>query len=315
MQEPAANQLADHALPFFLLARRAGAEHREPVVSGGRGLFVAQAAQHVGDVSGAVAFAGLAHGFQYLARGIGSVGHRARRQTEIAIAARLHRLAEIAQQHLAAAARRLAIADQRVQALMLAALALLARFLLVDEDAAHADVAEAEQHVGFGLGAVASGAADLLVIGFQAARQVGMKHETDIGFVDAHAEGDGRDHDDGRLGHEAALVEIAQLLVQPGVIGQRRDAILAKERRGLLGLLAREAIDDAALAAVLRDEGEQLFLAVALGLDGEADVGTVEAEHNLVGLAVEQFGDDVGARDLVCRGGQGGDRHAGKKVL
>jgi hypothetical protein len=39
--------------------------------------------------------------------------------------------------------------------------------------------------------AVASGAADLLVIAFEGAGQSGVDDGADIGFVDAHAEGDG----------------------------------------------------------------------------------------------------------------------------
>jgi hypothetical protein len=48
-----------------------------------------------------------------------------------------------------------------------------------------------------------------------------MRHEADVGFVDAHAEGDGRDHHDAVLAQEAALVRRAGRCVQPGVVGQR----------------------------------------------------------------------------------------------
>ena len=58
---------------------------------------------------------------------------------------------------------------------MCAPLVVLARVFVVDEHAAHADVAEAEQHMRFGGAPVAAGAADLLIIGLQAARQVGVE--------------------------------------------------------------------------------------------------------------------------------------------
>ncbi len=143
---------------------------------------------------------------------------------------------------------------------MFAALAVFARILVVDEHAAHADVAEAEQHMGFGGFAVAAGAADLLVIGFEAGRQIGVEDEAHIGFVDAHAEGDGRDHDHIGLGHEGVLVGLARLLGHAGVIGQRADAFGGEQAGGFFGLLARQAIDDAALPGPGLDEGEKLLL-------------------------------------------------------
>ena len=43
--------------------------------------------------------------------------------------------------------------------------------------------------------AVAAGAADLLVVGLDRARDVGVHHEADVRLVDAHAEGVGGHHD------------------------------------------------------------------------------------------------------------------------
>ena len=107
-------------------------------------------------------------------------------------------LAEIGEQDLPAATGRLAITDQSIEALVLAALAILARILLVDEHAPHADVAEAEQKMRIRRPAVAPGAADLLVVGFEASRQIHVEHEAHVCLVDAHAEGDGCRHDETR---------------------------------------------------------------------------------------------------------------------
>ena len=51
--------------------------------------------------------------------------------------------------------------------------------------------------------AIAPGTADLLVIGFGAAGHVHMRHETHVGPVDAHAEGDRGNHHHRLPGAEA----------------------------------------------------------------------------------------------------------------
>ena len=59
-----------------------------------------------------------------------------------------------------------------------------------------------------------------------------------------------------------------------------------------------------------RDEIEQLAAGVVLGLDGEADIGPVEALHHGLDAVVEKLQRDVGARDFVRRRGQRDDRDA-----
>ena len=76
---------------------------------------------------------------------------------------------------------------------MLPALALRPRVLFLDELATHSDVVEAVEHVRIGGRAVAPGAADLLIVGLDAARQVGMEDAAHVRLVDPHAEGDGGD--------------------------------------------------------------------------------------------------------------------------
>ena len=78
---------------------------------------------------------------------------------------------------------------------MLPALAHGARVLFLDELATHSDVVEAVEHVRIGGRAVAPGAADLLIVGLDAARQVGMEDVAHVRLVDPHAEGDGGDDD------------------------------------------------------------------------------------------------------------------------
>ena len=83
-------------------------------------------------------------------------------------------------------------------------------------------VGQAVGHPGVGRQAVAAGAAGLLVVALDALGQVEVRDEAHVGLVDAHAEGDGRDHHDAVLAQEAVLVLRARVRgVQAGVVGQR----------------------------------------------------------------------------------------------
>ena len=67
--------------------------------------------------------------------------------------------------------------------------------------------------------AVAAGAADLLVIGFQTSGQGGVNHGAHIGLVDAHAEGDGGDHYLDAALQKLLLDALAVHGIEPGVVG------------------------------------------------------------------------------------------------
>ena len=66
----------------------------------------------------------------------------------------------------------------------------------------HPAVGEAVEQDGAGGQAIASGAADLLVVGFEGGGQGDVDDGADVGLVDAHAEGDGRDDDCELAGEE-----------------------------------------------------------------------------------------------------------------
>jgi hypothetical protein len=95
----------------------------------------------------------------------------------------------------------------------LAFLAGLGRF--VDHLAQQHHVAEAVGHPGLGRQAVAAGAAGFLVVALDRLGQVEVGDEAHVGLVDAHAEGDRRDHHDAVLAQEAALVRGARSCVMP----------------------------------------------------------------------------------------------------
>ena len=267
-------------------------------------------AHDVEEVRGAEALPGPLRRRHHLARILGAVDAPGRVEAHVAIAARRDPLAEVLDQRHPPARRRLAIPEQRIEALVLAAPVLLARILVLDELAAHPDVGEAVEHVRLG----APGPSNLLVVRLDAARQVGVEHIAHVRLVDPHAEGDGSDDDHARLGHEHVLVLFARLGVHPRVIGKRSDPGRGEQRRGLLGLLPRQAVDDAALSLVAGDEALQLPLPVALHLHRERDVRAVEAEHELLDLAAEELLGDVLARYLVGGRRERCDRHPGEAL-
>ena len=162
--------------------------------------------------------------------------------------------------------------------------------------------------------AVATGAANLLVVRLDAARKVGMEDVAHVRLVDAHPEGDGRDDHHPGLGHEHVLVRLALGGVHPRVIGQRPHPGRREQRRRLLGLSPREAVHDAALAGVAGDEARELALPLALHLHREADVRPVEAEHELFDRAAEELLGDVAAGHLVGGRGQGRDGDPRKQL-
>src|SRR5215469_2090684 len=107
-------------------------------------------------------------------------------EADIAIAARLAVVAEIAQEHLPATLAGFCKSQERVELAVLHPLARLRRPRLVDEAAAERNIPRAIDHERLGWQAVTAGAASLLVVGFDAGRHVHMQHEAHIGLVDAH---------------------------------------------------------------------------------------------------------------------------------
>ena len=135
------------------------------------------------------------------------------------------RFAEVGEQAHAPAVVRLGQREQRVELAALAALELFGSWALVDHPPLVDHVGQAVGHPGVGGQAVAAGAAGLLVVALDVLRQVEVRDEAHVGLVDAHAEGDRRDHHDAVLAQEAVLVALAHAGVEAGVVGQRADAL------------------------------------------------------------------------------------------
>ena len=231
-----------------------------------------------------------------------AVLHDRRVQADVAVAARLRILAEIGQQRPPVALGRLAVSDQGIKPLMFAPLVVVVPLVVLDKDAALANIVQAIQHEGVGGLAIASGAAQFLVIFLHIAGQVGVKDVAHVGFVDAHAKGDGGHHDDARLGHEGLLVGGPLGAVESRVVGQRAETVFHQQLRRRFRFLARQAVNDAAVCGPPPDEIQKPTLPLAPRFHGQVDIRPVEAGDEGAPLAVEELRRDVHARRLVGGG-------------
>ena len=163
---------------------------------------------------------------------------------------------------------------------------------------------------------VATGAADLLVVGVERDRRVGVEHPAHVGLVDPHAERDrGRD-DPRRAVQELRHRPAPRGGAQPGVV-QRCPLARGHERlpRGL-GARVGGGVDDpraAELARGLRDQ-PLLVMARARVLDGELDVRPVEVTDHLLGVAQPEPPADL-APHRRRRGGGERDPHAHPELV
>jgi hypothetical protein len=90
---------------------------------------------------------------------------------------------------------------------------------------------------------VAASAANLLVITFQAARQCGVNHSSDVWLIDPHSECDGCHHDVQLAGHEFFLHSPPLLGVESGMVAGYGKLVRQIFRQGFR-LLARWRVHD-----------------------------------------------------------------------
>ena len=94
------------------------------------------------------------------------------------------------------------------------------------------------------------------------------------------------------------------------MIGQRVEAVIAQRLGGLVDALAGRAIDDARLAAqIAREQREKLTTRLVLHHDRIADVGPVEARHELARILEGEPLADLLARLRIGGGGERDARH------
>ena len=108
-----------------------------------------------------------------------------------------------------------------------------------------------------------------------------MDDEAHVGAIDAHPEGDRR-HDDVRLFLEEGVLVSAPLLVwKTRVIWQRAHTVTLEPRRERVHFAARRAVDDARLAAMARQDVEQLLLQIGARQHAVEQVRTIEGADEL----------------------------------
>ena len=208
---------------------------REDIVTEPRDLVGRPAGQHIDDVGGAEPLAGPDDRFNRLARRLRAVGHGRRVEADIAVAASVRALAEVAQERPAPALHGLAIGQQRIEPAAVHALAVLAGSAVLDEAPPHADVVETVEQRGVGGRAVAPGPAEFLIVGLDRGGQVDVDDIAHVRLVDPHAEGDGRGHHDPGLGEEAIEQHPPGAGLETGMVGQRLVAGPGENGGHLLG--------------------------------------------------------------------------------
>ncbi len=280
--------------------------------------FIGLAHQHVDQIVHAESLAGAMHAGQRLLRRFSGIPGLRRFDTGIAVAAgHRQRIIKVGQQRLAAAGGELAQTEHGIELVALDALARVVGFRAFQHLAQGNDILQAVHHPGIGRQAVASGAAGFLIVGLDTLRQVQVRNETHVRLVDAHAEGDGRDHDHALLVEEARLIAAAYLGRQPGMIRQRIQPLAGEIAGDFFHALARQAVNDAGIAGVFGAQETQQLLAraaTALG-NAVADVGAVETADEHARVAQTEARDDLAARGFVGGGGQRNARDVRKAFV
>jgi hypothetical protein len=280
-EQPAGEQLADHAAPFCLAQVGADAEGLQLVVGVLRHPVGLAAEQDVDGLARAEALVPLPvqphDRRQQLLRGHRAVPDFRRGQARVAVGAGSRPFRKIGQELHPAAVRRLAEGEHRIQMGRQPAAVREVALGRVDQPPLLHDVGEAVGEPGGRGLSVPAGSSGLLVVALHRPRQVQVRDEPDIRLVDPHPERDRRDHHQPLFAQEAGLVLGAGGGVEPGVVRHRGDAAVGQERRDPLGGIAGQAVDDPRVARVLSpQEVQQLLLWLVFRNDPVLHVRPVE---------------------------------------
>ena len=310
------NQLTKHTAPSVFVQVGADGKHAKLIVTPLRHAFGVLAAQDIDEMRRAKALPRAINARQGFARRIGCIPGARRCQTVVAIAARLAWFTEIVEQAHAATACGFAQAQQRIELRCRDTTKLFVRIRLIDHAPLLHDICKAIGHPRICRCPIASRAASLLVIAFDAFRQIQMRYKSNIGFIDAHAEGNGCNNHNAVFLLKARLMFGAQCVVHACVIRQRAYALTVQPSRGFFHFAARQAIHDARIALMMvGDEVMQLPPRIQLVDDGVANVGTVETGNELPRVLQRESCNDFASRIWIRRRSQRDARHLRKAFV
>ena len=180
-------------------------------------------------------------------------------------------LAEIGQNVVAQALRRLAVALHRLQALQVALaqkvgllVVHLGKILFVQQEFVDDDVLRRK-----------------------------VQHEPHVGLVNAHAKGVRRHNDRRGVVDEVILIFAACFGGQARVVLCGRKAVFGQKLLQLVHILAGGAVDDAALAGVVAQILDDKIVLAAGALDLKVEVGPVKAGHKHLRVVEPQRADNV----------------------
>ena len=143
-----------------------------------------------------------------------------------------------------------------------------------------------------------------------------MGYEADIGLVDPHAEGDGRDDHDAFLPEKAFLVTLACPRFETGMIGESIAPARSQPGSCLVDPPPGEAIDNPGIARMLLGKKPpQLLQRIALGDNPVEQVRSVVASGEDPRLSQPKLGNDVASCRVVRCCGEGQQRDIGKALL
>ena len=209
-------------------------------------------------------------------------------------------LAEIGQNVVAQALRRLAVALHRLQALQVALaqkvgllVVHLGKILFVQQKFVDDDVLRRKKQHALRRQPVTPGTARLLVIILHALGHVVVQHEPHVGLVNAHAKGVRRHNDRRGVVDEVILIFAACFGGQARVVLCGRKAVFGQKLLQLVHILAGGAVDDAALAGVVAQILDDKIVLAAGALDLKVEVGPVKAGHKHLRVVEPQRADNV----------------------
>ena len=142
-----------------------------------------------------------------------------------------------------------------------------------------------------------------------------MHHEADIGFVDAHAKGDGRDDDFQIIPQEGILHPGAFLSWQTGMVTGGADLPTTEKPGHLLSPVTAGTIDDAAHPLLLCQKSGQLLIGLVLFNDRIANIGAIKTGQMDKWLMQTESSQHIVTRSIIRRGRQGNDRYLWEIVL